>query len=377
VIRCARCDWQPDPTEAVVGSARDQLAQHAAAAGHPLCIIDGRSLQPDETQTCTRCLHRAREQLSGIRTMFDELPAHLRTVGNGWSSGGPRGGSDGRPLPGGDVLALLGRGSAGLSEDSETTRDDDPTSVAFELGWWEAEWRELRGDAAHLGSPRSASREVRDAVAYLARHDGWAARNHPGFDEYAADLRRLHGRLERATGRAGRRQVAEAECFDCGGDLVRQLKNGTRCGHVLPPFPPEAVVPLGIRFTIDERRRLHAWQLERWERAHGRCEQGGFEDQWTCSRCGALYDWTRYLQALRAHLQAHPAQGWSLPEHVGVTLGVNPKTVRTWARRGLVAAACLVGDRRLRVWFPQVAEEHERRLEAERRRVERREQQSA
>jgi predicted site-specific integrase-resolvase len=44
-----------------------------------------------------------------------------------------------------------------------------------------------------------------------------------------------------------------------------------------------------------------------------------------------------------------------------VTLGVNSKTVRTWAKRGVIAAACVVGDRRLRVWFPEVAEMVDRR----------------
>jgi hypothetical protein len=354
---CARCDWQPVRE---VGWAREQRAMHADRAGHPLCIVCSRSLRREELRTCERCLSRTREHLAGIALMYDELPSHLRVVsGSAW--GATRGGSDGRPLPGGDVLALLGPGHEGRREDGTTSKTGDPVSVAFELSWWHEEWQDAREERAAVARAHGVRAVVRQAVGYLERHSRWAAQHHPGFAQYAQDLRRLHARLERATGRAGRREVAEAECFDCGGDLVRQLKNGTRCGHVHPPFPPEAIVPLGIRFTIEERRRLHAWHLDRWEATHGRCEQGGFEDRWTCAWCGALYDWTRYLQALRAHLAAHPAQGWSLPEHVGVTLGVNPKTVRTWAKRGLVAAACVVGDRRLRVWFPEVAEMVERR----------------
>jgi hypothetical protein len=325
VTRCARCDWQPDPVEAVFGSARDQLGHHAETAGHPLCLVCHRSLPAQDRQTCEKCLTRAREQLAGISLMYDELPKHLRIVtGSNWGQGS-RGGSDGRPLPGGDVLALLGPGHEGLREDGLTSRDSDPVSVAYELSWWAEEWQDTRGERATDARPRNVRAVVRQSVGYLERHARWAAEHHPGFARYATDLRQLHSRLEHATGRAGRREIAEAECFDCGGNLIHALD-----------------------------------------------EKVGYDlDAWTCQRCGSTYDWNRYLLALRAHLQAHPAQGWSLPEHVALTLGASAKTVRSWASRGVVAAACLVGDRRLRVWFPEVAAEHERRLEAERRRAER------
>lgn len=317
---CARCCWQPTGD----GPVRDQLHEHAADSGHPLCLICHRSLPDDQPQTCSRCLGRTQSLLSGIRTMFDELPQHLRTVSSGsWGLGG-RGGGDGRPLPGGDVLALMGRGSEGLAETGETSKTSDPTSVAYELGWWANTWAEVRRDPPPVADDWPAGRQVRAAASYLARHDRWAASSHNGFDDYAHDLRRLHGRLEVATGRSGRRAVAEAECFDCGGDLERQLD-----------------------------------------------EETGYADHWTCQRCAARYDWPRYLLALRAHLSAHPAQGWSLPEHVALTLDASAKTIRSWAHRGVVAAACLVGDRRVRVWFPEVAEQVERRREVERRRAER------
>lgn len=342
----------------------------------PLCLVCCRRLSEAEPQTCTRCLGRAQSLLSGIRTMFDELPRHLQTLSGSWAAGS-RGGGDGRPLPGGDVLALLGRGSEGLAETAETSRDSDPTSVAYELGWWANTWAEQRRDPRPVADVWPARRQVRVAAGYLARHDGWAASSHSGFADYLHDLRRLHGRLEVATGRGGARQVAEAECFDCGGELERRWKNGTRCGHVLPPFPPEAIVPWGVRFSVEERRALHAWQRERWEAVHGRCVQGGFDDRWTCQRCGAVYEWERYLLALRAHLAAYPAKGWSLPEHVAITIGVSAKTVRSWAKRGVVAAACVVGDRRVRVWFPEVAEQVERRREVERRRAARAQERAA
>jgi hypothetical protein len=369
---CARCCWQPEVD--VETAAREQLVEHAVVWSHPLCTVCHQSLPENEGMACDRCLQRTREHLAGVALMYDELPQHLSLIGSGGYDRGPRASSDGRPLPGGDVLVLLGKGSEGLDEDGLTTRDGDPMSVAYELGWWEQDWREFRDDPAPAAGPRSARAEVHSALRYLEIHSRWAATSHPGFDAFAADLRRLHARLEAATGRSARRLVAEAECFDCGGDLERKLReeDRARCGHHLPDFPPDRATPLGIRFTLEERRAWYDEQVELVEQAHGRCQQGGFEDQWTCSRCGRVYAWERYLLALQMHLRAHPAQGWSLPEHVGLTLGVSAKTVRTWANRGRVASACLIGDRRVRVWYPEVAEIVEQRRESERKAAERR-----
>lgn len=219
-----QCDWRAtrDEDDAAAISPDAQLALHAIESGHPLCIVCYRSLTHAETQTCERCITEAQTNLSGIRTLYDELPRHLRTVGSTIYGGGP-GASDGRPLPGGDALALLGPGSDGLDEDGSTTRDGDPVSVAYELAWWERDWRQTRNETYDDTTPRSSGRVVRAAVGYLERYTRWAAVSHHGFHEYARDIRNLHVRLEVATARVRRPAPVSTGCFFCRGQLVRKI----------------------------------------------------------------------------------------------------------------------------------------------------------
>jgi hypothetical protein len=119
VSRCGRCDWRSEPELAETG--REQLAGHADLSGHAICGCCERSLTAEEVRTC-------------------EHLGHLR----GAAGGGAKPAVDGRPLPGGAVLVLLGPGSEGLAETGETTRDGDPSSVAFELTWWAKNWKEIR-----------------------------------------------------------------------------------------------------------------------------------------------------------------------------------------------------------------------------------------
>lgn len=106
--------------------------------------------------------------------------------------------------------------------------------------------------------------EVHTAIRYLTRWHRWAATSHPGFGEYAADLARLHARLERATGRHRSATRAAADCFECGGDLVRRIdRHGLEedvvtcdvCGEKYPPqrylLAVKAKVEEGSRVTLD------------------------------------------------------------------------------------------------------------------------------
>jgi len=291
---CSRCDFRPtdDPD---VGH-REQLAFHAAESDHPLCIACSRSLQKFEGGfTCDGCLNDARVLLAGIVTMWTELPQHLGHLRSPSYDSDPPGASDGRQLPGGDILALLGPGSPGWAEDGHSTKDGDPLSVSFELGWWAMKWQEMRGESRSL-------RTVEQIAGYLEVAARWAATSHPGFDTYLRDLRKVHGMLERATARHNPLERANAACFGCGQDaLVRKLTDA------------------------------------------------GYADEWTCRRCHKVYDWPRYLLAIRGRLQETDDPVWGVPEHVAHTLGVRPQTVRNWADRGHIASACHVDDRRLRV----------------------------
>jgi len=300
--RCARCQWQPtdDPD---VGH-REQLAFHAAESAHPLCVCCSRSLQQFEGGfTCDGCLLDARQLLAGIVTMWQELPQHLGHLRSPSYDSDRPGASDGRPLPGGDLLAMLGPGSPGLAETGHTTKDGDPLSVSYELGWWAMEWQEMRGEC-------EATRTVEQIAGYLERKARWAATSHPAFDQYLRDLRDLHGMLERATQRYRAPERADADCFACGGPLSRKLTDA------------------------------------------------GYADEWTCRHCHEVYDWPRYLLAIRARLQETDDPTWGLVEQVAHVIGVQPRTVRMWTQRGLVTCACSVLDRRLRVLWTDAMDRH-------------------
>lgn len=299
MTKCARCDWRPT-TEHFL-PPREQLAEHARAAGHPLCICGPHSLAHHEHQTCERCLTRTREHLAGIVTMWAELPSHMRPRGTGLDRGTPSA-PDGQPLPGGDALVLHVDGGVGYAHDGDVHRDTDPPSVAHALASWEDDWRHTRGEPAAVvdGGRGGVGPTLRQAWGYLERMTRWAANSHPAFDEYANDLAQLHARLEQVTGRSQRRVIAEADCFECGGDLERLAIPGDRCKH---GPPPSSALPLIDGQPIEVRRAARDVALTEWERQHGNCKQGGYEDHWTCVRCGRRYEWESYLLALRARLE--------------------------------------------------------------------------
>lgn len=336
-MNCARCEWRHDPNDEL--RPREQLEQHAETAGHPLCVVCHRSLMRDEQQTCENprpgrhphdpplesCLTRARSMLSGIVNMyFLDAPTNLGQLRGKALDTQRRGGGDGRPLPGGDLLVLIGNGSEGLSDDGLTVKDDDPSSVAFDFAFWEDAWRRARNEP-HERSTHRPRVIVRQAARYLEIHMRWASRQHPAFADLLEDLHQLHERLERANGRHLRPMRAEAECFRCGANALER--------------------------DVDEH---------------------GYADVWVCQRCGDTYDWQRYLLALGQRLRQEDVPGWGLPEQVGHVLGVNPKTVRGWAARGQVSTACLrEGDPRVRVWWDDARERAEKLEEQRRRQAER------
>lgn len=366
-----RCDWRSDPE---AGGARDQLVEHAVGSGHPVCAACRRSLRSEERQVCEPCLTESRSLLAGISLMTAELPGHLGQLrGSGFDQTSR---SREKPLPGGDALVLAGPGSGGTGarvltrrelgrglvqgidgrEHHLDNRDTDAVSVAQVLTEWEDAWRHTRGESAAFATSINSS--VRGAVGYLEVHARWAADEYDDFPDYLAQLRQLHTRLERATGRDDRPVKAEANCFECSGTLLRLRKDGKPCTHTTPPGWPAqyGIDDLGrVRLMVPAAkvRERHEERLEVWEDEHRVCEQGGFADKWACSRCGVEYEYGRYLRAVADRLRV-TATGWTLPAHVAQVLDVPLETVRTWAKRGHVASACLVGDPRLRVSYEEV-----------------------
>ncbi len=298
--QCARCDFRPtdDPD---VGH-REQLAFHAAESLHTLCICCSRSLQKFEGGfTCDGCLNDARVLLAGIVTMWTELPQHLGHLRSPSYDSDRPGASDGRPLPGGDILALLGPGSPGWAESTHSTKDGDPLSVSFELGWWAMEWQELRGE-------HEALRTVDKAAGYLEVHARWAATSHPGFDAYLRDLRTLHGALERATARHKRDERTNTDCFHCGGVLTRRTQ------------------PDGLLDTDA-----------------------------TCRTCRRRYTPAEYLLAQADTITtARESLGWVTVAAASYASQRPSRTIRDWAQQDKVLSSPHPDSGVLQVWYPDV-----------------------
>lgn len=236
--------------------------ERAEVPGALCCGVCRHRLGVDELATCRACVADTRAHLGAIEHAYGILPQLLDTLGSNAPQPG-RGRTAERPLPGGDVLVLLAPGSSASERmrawlrdpehDPDWDQDDrpaDPPSVAYELGRHEDDWRRLRGEAA-----AAAAATVTSAAWYLRSRLTWAARRHPGFAEFALDLRALRHRVERAAGLDDRPERAGVPCFGCGGQL---------------------------------------------ERRYG---PGGREDDWTCGRCGRVYDPPAYRLAVIASLQ--------------------------------------------------------------------------
>jgi hypothetical protein len=343
-VKCPRCDWRSQPIDDA-GPIRDQITAHIDETDHPTCLVCHRILPATDTRTCEACITHARQLLADIVSLYGELESEVG-LSRGSSLNDRRSSGDGRPLPGGDALVLLGPGSQGLDEDGVTSRDGDATSVAFELGFWETEWRRARHDQP--GRPVRLRGVVRRAGGYLEIHSRWAAQQHPGWVAYVADLRAIAARLERATGRARAASKANASCFDCGGTLVRRLKTVT----VEQWWLPGAVGPLP--------------KLLRWT---GEIDATDV----TCDRCRRAYTPAEYALALRA-AGSSGLQGWVTISDAAKVTRRSVDTLKSWTRSrddegpGLVSTCCVVAwtpdgrpvQGRQLVWWPDVEKRADR-----------------
>ena len=264
----------------------------------PRCVVCSRLLVADEVQSCLRCLGRVRRELARVPDLVALLPGSWGPASQRLDSGR---GSGERALPGGDSLVMLGPGSD--ARDAEARRDDAP-AVLFELDRWCVDWAELRDEA----SPWPVT--LVGACSWLSVRAGWAAGQHPAFDEFAGDLARIVSRLEGASGDSTPTE-AGAPCLSCGASLERHYADRRRhdgCwGH--PDRCP--------------------WPYEH----HGCADHGGREDDWRCPRCRRVYDDDEYRLAV-AQRFALVRAGLVTADVLAETLGVREERLRQWASRG-------------------------------------------
>lgn len=335
---CERCEWKPDPDMEEL-SPRAQLHLHAETVDHPLCVICSASLPRGLKQSCLDCLAAVRRALSQLVDLYALLPFYMHGAVYGQPAAprqGSTSGSDETSIPGGDRLAMLARGSRGLTqlrapdrvitvwtcrtcgdsdvedrarhllEAHDTTtwsqisdlfdlagerrvddgllldeRDDDPGSVAFELTWWEVDWRRIR----HEEPASQVTMAVTTAAAYLNRNLSWAAEHYLDFPDFEADVRRLLSRLKTSTA-TDDRPATGAPCFDCRTPLVRWRKD-REVGH-------------GCRGHHDRCD----WPYV----PHGCTDTGGLPDEWRCPKCRRVYDDNAYWLAVRQEWSVEAAK---------------------------------------------------------------------
>ncbi len=214
------------------------------------CMLCGHDLHPTEVATCVRCLGRVRAGLVRIEQLFVVLPSLLVQLQVGYDLCRT---DDPHRLPAEDVLTMLGPGSS-----SHFGHESDPPAVAFELGQWEDIWRQDRGEPAAMYLAT-----VPLAVTYLSSRAGWAAAHHMAFDQFAADVKRIVGWLEEATGTVDRPERG-APCIYCRDTLLERgwtdegRVDDWICPRCWRSFP-EAHYRLAIRMALeDEAERMQA-----------------------------------------------------------------------------------------------------------------------
>lgn len=177
----------------------------------PCIVCQRHELDDGQAQTCTRCVGWARRSLIRVEQLYALLPHELTARAGTAAAMDPSGvHADSEALPGGDVMVLLGPGSARWHS--------DPVDSDSLLGWLErceTDWRITFGDGAATGEAT-----VSGCTVYLLRRLSHAAQHHCAFDEFAADLRDKRHRVEQALNLV--RSRSPVPCLTCGRrSLVR------------------------------------------------------------------------------------------------------------------------------------------------------------
>lgn len=291
--------------------------------GYRHCVVCARHLDAGELATCWSCVGRVRRDLIAIVDLVALLPGHaLQSALHGRLAAA-------EPIPGGDALVMLGRGSEGLSDDA-ATNPGDPEPPAWVLGWWEEMWRE----ALVLGSKMPAWRRRPDetiatASVFLNDHLDWAAHYFSGFHVFADDLGKTRRHLE-ALLHAGEAPMEGVSCFGCGETLQREYRAPKPCS--CPPRPH-------CQIQRQQHPRAEGCPGCEWDELHRGHDQGGLANPdpdygWHCHRCQREYSPGEYRLAVSAAYDA--AADFRTQTDVTRLTGCPRGTVQGWASRGQI-----------------------------------------
>jgi hypothetical protein len=286
------------------------------------CTVCNIHLLPGEQQTCTDCLAQTRRDLNAIVDNAALLPDHALDAAHD----GHLVASD--PIPGGDALVMMSRGSEGLSDTGDTAAADEPLPPSYVLAWWEEQLREHLALASRAPAwRRRPAATLVGAHRFLNEQLTWAAANHPGFHALATDLRRLRAHLDELL-RAGDAPAQGVPCFTCGTHLEREYRRPRPCKCGPRPRPPHTAhhrVDLCCLGCVIELR---------WWITHHTHDQGGLKvddpyADWHCPRCNVSYRPGQYQRAVKDTYikNAGTLPVTELAERTGIPAG----TIRRWA----------------------------------------------
>lgn len=312
-MKCGKCAFEAD-----------DLSEHALEAQHFLCICcRRRSLTEFQPQSCPGCIARVRADLADIVEGYALLePAGVT------------------------ALTLLGDGTMQRLfhpyEHADVTRhplarDDERGPAPFRDEWPNdplpilpalVSWEDfIREDLKLERGPDGPT--LTGVVGWLQSNldsrAGIAQRFH-AFDEFASSVARLRSAVQHAAELADDPLEAEAECFDCGGSLIRDYA---------PPTGPT------------------------WPPRRGRSDEG-LTDKWRCADCRRVYDQQEYFIGLRIDTEM-----WVPVPLAAKTAQRSPWTLRSWMRRLMVGSVCKVDDHSVLVWWPDVSDRAFRYVEEE------------
>lgn len=310
---------------------REELVEHATETGHKLCTLCPRSLRPVEAAVCDKCVERTRDDLAAIcaaHTRLREVAQHA-----GYLS---------QPIPGGNAMVQLAGGTVTGGGEADDPVFRDPVIVHAALHLWETEWRQLRDEPTYLTA------NINSTTVYLRTRLAWAVEHFDQFRFFVADVRDLRSAADHTVGTDDDPVKAPAECFECGGRLIRVSQPPTRDGR-------RRLESAKVRVNAAAKRAKPASVKERRAmviKAVTGSAREGLTDSYRCRQCSTEYSWAQYALALRN--RAKETTGWVPVKVAAETARVTEKQVRRWIERGLIGCRCDVLTHHVFVWWHDV-----------------------